>query len=76
MVACGLLAGMTLTAAIVLALWAYSPVAVLVLLSVLYGTAGAVLLHRLSGVLQDWQAFSGTLGQLRKDRECLAKLIT
>lgn len=72
---CGMLAGMTVTAAVVIGLWAWSPVAVLVLLSVLYGVAGAVLLRRLTGVLHDGQAFSGSLGQLRKDWECLARLI-
>lgn len=74
-VGCAMLAGMTVTAAVVIAFWAWSPLAVLLILSVLYGAAGAVFLHRLTGVLQDWQAFPGSLDQLRKDRECLAKLI-
>lgn len=72
---CGLLAAMAITAAVVIAMWAYSPVAVLVALGVLYGVAGAVLLRRLTGVLHDWQPFPGSLGQLRKDRECLARMI-
>ncbi len=39
----GLLAGITLTAAIVVLFWAYSPVAVLLALTGLYGVAGACL---------------------------------
>lgn len=74
-VACGMLAGMSLTAAIVIVLWAYSPVVALVVMTILYGAAGVILLRRLTAVLRDWQAFSGSLGELRKDRECLEKLI-
>ena len=38
----GLLAGITLTAAIVVLLWAWSPVAVLLTLTGLYGAAGGL----------------------------------
>ncbi|HUZ06076.1 MAG TPA: phage holin family protein [Candidatus Paceibacterota bacterium] len=69
----GLLAGLTLTAAIVVLLWAWSPVAVLLILTALYGAAGICLWRRLTGLLHDWQTFSASLDQLRKDRECLEK---
>jgi uncharacterized membrane protein YqjE len=72
---CGMLASVTLTAAVVLALWSFSPVVVLGTLTVLYGVAGIVLLRRLTCVLQDWQSFPSSLDQLRKDRETLAKLV-
>ena len=70
----GLLAGMTLTAAIVVLLWAW-PVAVLVALSVLYGVAAVCLCRRLTRLLRDWETLPATLDQLRKDRACLEKII-
>ncbi len=71
----GLLAGLTLTAAIAVLLWAWSPVAVLLILTGIYGTAGICLYRRLAGLLRDWQTLSATLDQLRKDRECLEQLL-
>ena len=71
----GLLAGITLTAAIVVGLWTWSPVAVLLILAGLFGAAGVCLYRRLSGLLHDWQTLSATLDQLRKDRACLEKLL-
>jgi uncharacterized membrane protein YqjE len=70
----GLLAGMALTAAIVVLLWAW-PVAVLLALAVLYGAAGVCLYRRLSALLRDWQTLPASLDQLRKDRACLEKII-
>jgi len=70
----GLLAGLTLTAAIVVLLWAWSPVAALLILTALYGAAGICLWRRLTGLLRDWQTLSASLDQLRKDRECLEKI--
>lgn len=67
----GLLAGITLTAAIVVLLWDYSPVAVLLTLTGLYAVAGVCLYQRLTGRLRDGQTLSATLDQLRKDRTCL-----
>ena len=71
----GLLAGLTLTAAIVVLLWAWSPVAVLLILTGLYAAAGICLYRRLIGVLRDWQTLSASLDQLRKDRACLEKIL-
>ena len=70
----GLLAGLTLTAAIVVWLWAW-PVAVLLTLTCLYGMAAVFLYQRLTGLLRDWQTLSATLDQLRKDRACLEKIL-
>ena len=72
----GLLAGITLTAAIVVWLWADSPVAVLLTLTGLYGAAGFCLCRRLTRRLRDWQTLSASLDQLRKDRACLEKNLT
>ena len=70
----GLLAGITLTAAIVVWLWAY-PVAVLLTLTGLYGVAAVCLYRRLTGLFREWQTLSATLDQLRKDRACLGKTL-
>ena len=71
----GLLAGITLTAAIVVLLWSWSPVVVLLTLTGLYAAAGVCLYLRLTGLLRDWQTLTATLDQLRKDRACLEKTL-
>jgi uncharacterized membrane protein YqjE len=71
----GLLAGITLTAAIVVLLRACSPAVVLLTLTGLYGAAGACLYWRLIGLLRSWEVLSASLDQLRKDRECLEKIL-
>jgi uncharacterized membrane protein YqjE len=72
--ALGLLAGMALTAAIVVLLWDW-PVAVLLSLTALYGAAGVCLYRRLTTLLRDWQTLPASLDQLRKDRACLEKIL-
>lgn len=71
----GLLAGIALTAAIAVLLWAWSPVAVLLILTGIYAAAGIFLYQRLTGLLRNWQTLSASLDQLRKDRECLENLL-
>jgi uncharacterized membrane protein YqjE len=68
-----LLAAIALTAAIAVLLWQYSPFAVLLTLTGLYGVAAVCLCRRLTGRLRDWQTLSASLDQLRKDRACLEK---
>jgi len=70
----GLLAGIAFTGAVVV-LFRDSPVAVLLTLTGLYGAAAAVLYRRLAGRLRDLQTLSASLDQLRKDRECLEKIL-
>jgi len=70
----GLLAGLTLTAAIVVWLWAY-PVAVLLTLTGLYGAAAVWFYRSLTGLLRDWQTLSASLDQLKQDRACLEKVL-
>lgn len=70
----GLLAGFTLTAAIVIWLWNWSPLAVLLILSALYAVTGICLYLRLTGLMRDWQTLSSSLDQFRKDRACLEKI--
>ena len=71
----GLLAGITLTAAIALWLWTWSPLGVLAILTILYAAAGFFLYQRLTGLLRNWQTLSASLEQLRKDRACLEQLL-
>jgi uncharacterized membrane protein YqjE len=71
----GLLAGLTLTATIVVLLWTWSPVAVLMALTGLYGIVGVCLCRRLAILLHDWETLSDSLNQLRKDRACLEKAL-
>ncbi|HUD46230.1 MAG TPA: phage holin family protein [Candidatus Baltobacteraceae bacterium] len=71
----GLLAGMSLTLWIVLLFWKFSPLLVAAVLTVLYGGATAFLFVRLERMRRDWQAFSATLDQLRKDSACLNHLL-
>ena len=71
----GLLAGITLTAAIVVLFWAWSPVTVLLTLAGLHGAAGVYLWRRLAGLLRDWQTLSASVDQLRKDRACLEEIL-
>jgi uncharacterized membrane protein YqjE len=71
----GLLAGITLTAAIVALFWAYSHAAVLLALTGLYGVVGICLWRQLTLLLRDWEAFAASLDQLRKDRACLEKIL-
>jgi uncharacterized membrane protein YqjE len=72
----GLLAGLTLTATIVVLLWAWSPWAALLILTGVYTIAGICLYRRLIGVMRNWQTLSASLDQLRKDRACLEQILT
>ena len=71
----GLLASLALTAAIVVWLWAWSPVAMLLILTGLYAVAGILLYLRLTGLLHNWQTLAASLDQLRKDRACLEHIL-
>jgi uncharacterized membrane protein YqjE len=74
--ALGLLAGAALTGAIVVFFWELSRVAVLLVLTGLYGAMAVWLYRRLTLLLRDWQNLPATLDQLRKDRACLEKHLT
>ena len=69
----GLLAGVTLTGTLVVLFWEFSRVAVLLVLTSLYGAAAAGLYRRFTRLLRDWKTLSATLDQLRKDGACLEK---
>ncbi|HEY3931738.1 MAG TPA: phage holin family protein [Verrucomicrobiae bacterium] len=69
----GLLAGIALTAVIVIALSQQSLIVALLILTALYAIAAVFLYARLTRLQRDWQMLPTTLDQLRKDRECLEK---
>jgi uncharacterized membrane protein YqjE len=71
----GMLAGITLTAAIVVLLWPFSHVAALLTLTLLYGAVAGWLGRQLAALLRDWQSLPSSLDQLRKDRACLEKAL-
>ena len=71
----GLLAGLTLTAVLVVLLWPYSPVTVLLTLTGLYGAVAVWLYRGLTGILHRWENLPATLDQLKKDRACLETLL-
>jgi uncharacterized membrane protein YqjE len=71
----GLLAGVTLTLVIAVALWEHSPIIALLVLVALYTIAAVVFYGRLFRLQRDWQTLPGTLEQLKKDRECLEKTL-
>ena len=71
----GLLAGVTLTVVIAVALWEHSPIIALLVLVALYTIAAVAFYGRLFRLQRDWQTLPGTLEQLKKDRECLERTL-
>ena len=69
----GFLALLALNIAVVIWLWSYSPVLVLLLLAAIYSVIALCLYLQLIRWMRDWQMFSASLDQLRKDRECWEK---
>lgn len=71
----GLLAGITVTALVVVLFWAASPVMALLVLTLLYSATGIYLYRQLIARLRSGQTLATTLDQLRKDRACLEKIL-
>jgi uncharacterized membrane protein YqjE len=69
----GLLAGVTLTLALAVALWDHSPILAVLVLAAIYLIAALACYARLARLQKNWQTLPSTLDQLRKDRECLEK---
>jgi uncharacterized membrane protein YqjE len=68
-----MLAGMALTILVAAAFWNSYPVAALAILLLLYLGAALCFYGQLARLRRDWQTFSATFGELKKDRECLEK---
>lgn len=67
----GLLAGLVLTGAIVLALWEHSPLLTLLVLTAVYAGAAIVCFWRVERLQRNWHTLPETLDQLRKDGKWL-----
>ena len=65
----GLLAGISLTAGLVVALWPYSPALALIAPSLLYLALAGFLGYRLNRLVRHRTALPATVEQLRQDRE-------
>jgi uncharacterized membrane protein YqjE len=66
---------LTLTAAIVVLFWPFSPLAALLTLTGLYGAAAVCLYWRLTGLLRNWRTLPASRDQLQKDRACLERFL-
>ncbi len=66
-----LMALAALTGAAMVLLWPYSPLTALLSVAGLYASASFWFGWRLRRLLADWQHFSATIDQIRKDRACL-----
>jgi uncharacterized membrane protein YqjE len=70
----GFMALIAATALVVVALWETSPVAVLAIVTLVYGGTAAGIGYNLKQRLQRGPPpFAGTLAEFKKDRECLGK---
>ncbi|MDB6030815.1 MAG: hypothetical protein JWM16_1153 [Verrucomicrobiales bacterium] len=70
------LAGLAFTVSLVIFLWALSPIAVLLTLTILYSAAAWFLYRRFTDLQRNWKTFPATIDQLKKDRACLEKCLT
>ena len=71
----GLLAGIALSALVVVYFWADSPVLALIVLVALYAGGALALYARLARLRHEWETLPETLGQLRKDRKCVERML-
>jgi len=70
----GLLAGIALTIAVVLAFWDH-PLCAASILTAIYAGIALFLNSRLTQLRRDWVAFSGSVSQLQKDVSCLTEVL-
>lgn len=71
-----LLAGIALTAAVLVLFWQYSPFIPLLVLIALYVGVAVWLYLRLQRLRAQWETLPATIDQLRKDRQCLEKILS
>jgi uncharacterized membrane protein YqjE len=70
-----LLAGVAFTVVVLLVFWDRAPVLAMSVLALSYATIAMLLGLRLAQLRRDWQAFSASLAQIRKDCSCLAEIL-
>jgi uncharacterized membrane protein YqjE len=68
-----LLAGVALSVTITVICWQWSPIAALLILTAVYTGIAVFLYGKLARLRRDWQSFSATFNELKKDRECLKR---
>jgi len=71
----GMLAGIALSAAVVIHFWAHSPAAVFLILTGVYGLIALGLSWQLNTLMRGWRTFAGSLDQFRKDCACFEKIL-
>jgi uncharacterized membrane protein YqjE len=71
----GLLAGIGLMASIVVFFWEQSHLAALFVMTLLLAVAAWLVQRQLAGLKREWQTLPETCDQLRKDRQCLERLL-
>jgi uncharacterized membrane protein YqjE len=71
----GLLAGVGLTVLVLLLFWNRSPILAMSVLTAVYAGMAVLFSLRLVQLRRDWEAFSGSLTQIRKDCSCLAEIL-
>lgn len=71
-----LLAGIALTAAILVLFWQQSPFVPLLILIAVYIGIAVWLYTRLQRLRTRWETLPATIDQLRKDRQCLEKALS
>lgn len=70
---CALMTVAMLTLTLLVVFWQEHRVVVLVLLTLVYATGAGACFWALRNRLRDWQSFTATLEQIKKDRACLEK---
>ncbi len=70
-----LLGGIAVTVVIAIVLWDHSPVIAMLVLALFYLTVAWLFYQRLVRLQKNWQTLPATLDQLKKDRECLEKIL-
>lgn len=71
-----LLFGISLTGAMAILLWDYSPGLVLLAMAVAQATGAWLLYRSLSKLLTTWAPMQGSLQQLEQDREALQRILS
>lgn len=73
---CLLLAGITVTAIVIIAFWGNHPIVALLVLMAFYLSVAGVFSLRLAKLQREWNVLSATIEELKKDRECLGKILS
>lgn len=72
----GLLAMVSVSAALAVVLWPFSPVGALLVVAAVHALVALLATRRFLARSRGWLTLPATRDQLRKDRECLEKLIS